>query len=208
MSCAASTEQPLSFKPEADCAVIDAQQFKNATGRYPRADDLDRVNCQRVGNLGHYFCGWCGDCQMPRFICGHPVPAAQRHGTEYTCIDCGRLVVAFGDHSGTLCATCEWIRQSTPPVQMLSSVRRNETTGDVQAYFGALGVLAMAAAMGWSWFVLVYLAVMLLTVFVIAAWEREGANRRIALPLLVAAMWPVTLLILLIRAPFGSRFDY
>jgi hypothetical protein len=50
---------------------ITAEQFHNATGRYPKNDDLDRCNCDRVGEIGHYFCGWCEVCDKPRFLCAH-----------------------------------------------------------------------------------------------------------------------------------------
>lgn len=186
--------------------MIDAKRFRDATGREPIMDELDRVNCRRVGNLGHFFCGWCDNCQMPRFICGHPVSATHRQSTNYACTDCGRLVLVFGNHRGTLCSTCEWIRQSVP-LPHPSSVRKIEAKRDVLAYPGALMVLAMAAAMGWPWFVLIYLTMLPLTLFAIAAWEREGTGRHIALPLLFAAMWPVSLFILLIRLPFEDRYE-
>ena len=37
--------------------------------------------------------------------------------SEYTCIDCGHLVRAFGYHPSmtpVLCATCDWIRAHVP----------------------------------------------------------------------------------------------
>lgn len=91
--------------------MVDAQQFKDATGRDPTMDELDRCNCARTGNIGHFWCGWCDDCQVPRFICGHRVPTARRRNTEYTCADCGQRVFAFGNHAGTLCSQCEWNRR-------------------------------------------------------------------------------------------------
>ena len=44
-------------------------EFKEATGREPQADDLDRVNCPQVGQAGHISCGWCLICNAPAFQC-------------------------------------------------------------------------------------------------------------------------------------------
>ena len=34
-------------------------------------DDLERCNCELAGEVGHYSCGWCSECDLPRFMCGH-----------------------------------------------------------------------------------------------------------------------------------------
>lgn len=51
--------------------TITREHFLAATGREPELDDLERCNCQQVGEFGHYACGWCDDCNLPRFACGH-----------------------------------------------------------------------------------------------------------------------------------------
>jgi hypothetical protein len=49
---------------------ITAKIFKAKTGRSPELDDLERVNCDKAGEVGHYSCGWCHDHQKPVFECG------------------------------------------------------------------------------------------------------------------------------------------
>lgn len=51
--------------------MITQEQFKQATGHEPRHDDLERANCDQAGQIGHYSCGWCEQCNRPRFQCGH-----------------------------------------------------------------------------------------------------------------------------------------
>ena len=46
-------------------------RFFEATGSQPENDDLERSFCDKAGEIGHYQCGWCSDCNKPRFICGH-----------------------------------------------------------------------------------------------------------------------------------------
>jgi hypothetical protein len=46
---------------------LTAEDFRNATGREAEDDDLDRVNCSKVGNDGHWMCGWCYKHNMPFF---------------------------------------------------------------------------------------------------------------------------------------------
>lgn len=46
-----------------------ASEFEKKTERPPVNDDLDRVNCHLVGWPGHRGCGWCSDCDTPRFDC-------------------------------------------------------------------------------------------------------------------------------------------
>ena len=53
--------------------MITAEQFEKAVGRPPENDDLDRCNCPNEGEFAHFACGWCKECQQPRFICGHMV---------------------------------------------------------------------------------------------------------------------------------------
>ncbi len=56
---------------------ITAERFAAAVGREPENDDLDRCNCPDAGNIGHLGCGWCRQCEKPRFICGHMLAAPE-----------------------------------------------------------------------------------------------------------------------------------
>jgi len=53
--------------------LIGEDYFEHAVGRPPENDDMERVNCTRAGELGHYHCGWCYLCNKPRYMCGHLV---------------------------------------------------------------------------------------------------------------------------------------
>ena len=50
---------------------ITTEYFEQLTGRSPEDDDLERVNCDRAGEILHYSCGWCDHCNKPVFECGH-----------------------------------------------------------------------------------------------------------------------------------------
>jgi hypothetical protein len=50
---------------------MDAETFKVKTGRQPENDDLERVTCDKAGTLGHMQCGWCLQCDLPVYECGH-----------------------------------------------------------------------------------------------------------------------------------------
>lgn len=50
--------------------MITEQQYKKATGYFPEQDDLERCSCKEAGQPGHFFCGWCGLHDLPRFWCG------------------------------------------------------------------------------------------------------------------------------------------
>ena len=52
-------------------SVIDAAYFEEQVGRPPKNDDLERSSCKEFGTHGHMNCGWCSECNMPRFACGH-----------------------------------------------------------------------------------------------------------------------------------------
>jgi hypothetical protein len=52
---------------------ITRERFKEATGHWPVLDELERCNCDKVGFLGHWHCGWCDLCDKPRFMCSHLV---------------------------------------------------------------------------------------------------------------------------------------
>lgn len=45
-------------------------EFREYVGRDPVNDDLKRVNCDKVGQPGHFLCGWCFLHEIPRFECG------------------------------------------------------------------------------------------------------------------------------------------
>ena len=44
--------------------------FEKRFYKSPLLDDLERVNCNRVGEIGHQFCGVCRKHKQPRFMCG------------------------------------------------------------------------------------------------------------------------------------------
>jgi hypothetical protein len=48
---------------------ITAKKFKAAMGRDPIQDELERANCAQAGEMGHWGCGWCENCNKPRTIC-------------------------------------------------------------------------------------------------------------------------------------------
>jgi hypothetical protein len=48
--------------------MIDANRFREMTGREPENDDLDRCNCQKAGTVGHLCCGVC-EHNLPVFEC-------------------------------------------------------------------------------------------------------------------------------------------
>ena len=50
--------------------LIDHHKFVEATRREPIVDDLERCNCERAGQIGHYNCGWCQKHDLPQFECG------------------------------------------------------------------------------------------------------------------------------------------
>ena len=56
-----------------------ADQFEAATSYTPEQDDLERVNCDHVGEPGHRDCGLC-DHGQPRFLCREcfAIPYGQR----------------------------------------------------------------------------------------------------------------------------------
>ena len=45
-------------------------EYFTATGYVPEQDDLERVNCLKAGQIGHFGCGWCNRCDVPMFFCG------------------------------------------------------------------------------------------------------------------------------------------
>jgi len=49
---------------------MDAKEFERKVGSPPTQNDLGRVNCTQVGEIGHGYCGWCPTHDKPRFMCG------------------------------------------------------------------------------------------------------------------------------------------
>ena len=47
--------------------TITREKFIEATGREPQHDDLDRVNCDRAGEITHLCCGWDHAANKPRY---------------------------------------------------------------------------------------------------------------------------------------------
>jgi hypothetical protein len=48
---------------------ITAAEYLQRFGVAPEQDDLDRVNCDRAGAVGHSTCGVCPMHKHPRFMC-------------------------------------------------------------------------------------------------------------------------------------------
>ena len=46
---------------------IAAKYFKEATGREPEQDDLERSNCNKAGHPFHSCCGWDWELNLPKF---------------------------------------------------------------------------------------------------------------------------------------------
>lgn len=49
--------------------MITLEKFIERVGREPEYDDLERCNCSQAGECLHHSCGWCDDCDMPKFLC-------------------------------------------------------------------------------------------------------------------------------------------
>ena len=50
--------------------IITAEYFKEATGREPENDDLERCNCDYAGHFMHSCCGWNEEHDKPQFEIG------------------------------------------------------------------------------------------------------------------------------------------
>jgi len=46
-----------------------SQEYKEAFGKEPENDDIERATCKEAGQSGHYFCGVCSVHNKPRFMC-------------------------------------------------------------------------------------------------------------------------------------------
>lgn len=54
------------------------QEYTQKYGLQPINDDLDRVNCNEVGEVGHSQCGECPEHHKPRFMCGFGCLASKK----------------------------------------------------------------------------------------------------------------------------------
>jgi len=52
-----------------DFLPMTEETFEKMTGYKPIQDDLERVNCNHAGEIGHKNCGWCLKCNTPAFSC-------------------------------------------------------------------------------------------------------------------------------------------
>lgn len=50
--------------------MITREIFIAATGREPENDDLERCNCPKAGQIGHWMCGWNEEKNLPQFEVG------------------------------------------------------------------------------------------------------------------------------------------
>ena len=48
--------------------MITEEKFREHVGRPPERDDLERCNCAKAGEPGHFGCGWC-EHKLPVFEC-------------------------------------------------------------------------------------------------------------------------------------------
>lgn len=48
--------------------MITEEMFIKAMGREPVIDELERCNCPKVGEIGHYLCGWNNEMNLPNFM--------------------------------------------------------------------------------------------------------------------------------------------
>lgn len=55
---------------------ITAEMFRAAVGYAPEQDDLERCNCPKAGQMGHFYCGWDKARNMPNFVPDPPKKAA------------------------------------------------------------------------------------------------------------------------------------
>jgi hypothetical protein len=59
--------------------VISREKFIERVGHEPEQDDLERCNCPRAGEIGHWCCGWNVEADMPQFLVGvRPINSTAR----------------------------------------------------------------------------------------------------------------------------------
>lgn len=56
--------------------MITRARFKASTGLLPEQDDLERCNCDKAGQLGHFQCGWDKERDLPNFWPKFPLQGA------------------------------------------------------------------------------------------------------------------------------------
>jgi hypothetical protein len=49
---------------------ITAEEFEKHVGHPPMLDDLERVNCEKAGQIHHKCCGWNTSFNKPVFMVG------------------------------------------------------------------------------------------------------------------------------------------
>lgn len=49
---------------------ITLEKYISIMGSAPPYNELERCNCDRVGEPGHRYCGWCVGHNKPRAACG------------------------------------------------------------------------------------------------------------------------------------------
>ena len=93
--------------------MVSKEKYEKATGREPEEGELERCNCNKSGTAGHYMCGWCPVCDLPRQVCGgelahhfanpevydcdehgHPIPA-ETNFAVYFGLEAGEVLVSF-----------------------------------------------------------------------------------------------------------------
>ncbi len=55
---------------------ITRAKFRIATGFPPERDDLERCNCDKAGQIGHFRCGWDEKRDLPNFWPKFPLQGA------------------------------------------------------------------------------------------------------------------------------------
>jgi hypothetical protein len=48
--------------------MITREHFIERVGREPENDDLERCNCSKAGQIGHWWCGWNTEHDLPQFM--------------------------------------------------------------------------------------------------------------------------------------------
>ncbi len=50
--------------------MITKEHFTKRMGKVPVQDDLERSNCPKAGEIGHFQCGWDEEFDLPVFLVG------------------------------------------------------------------------------------------------------------------------------------------
>lgn len=46
--------------------------------RQPTAEEMNKINCDQSGVIGHTLCGWCTKHDRPRLVCKCPAKRVTR----------------------------------------------------------------------------------------------------------------------------------